>query len=120
MRETPQNGRKFAAWWPKIQELAERCNWDRYNAKAAAGDAILQQCDSIKLQKKIIVEDLKIEDIIKQVLAHEQSEKKIIRVNKDNNVVLLEHEVRAFKAGSSACKDGGGSKAKYKMCMRND
>ena len=58
MRELPQSGKTFAEWWPQIKEQAERCNWNNYDAKTAAGDAILQQCDSIKLQKKIIAEDL--------------------------------------------------------------
>ena len=51
---------------------------------AAAVDTILQQYDSVKLQKKIIAEDLKFQDIIKHDLAYEQSEK-IVRVNKDSS-----------------------------------
>ena len=61
---------------------AKRCNCNRYDVKAIAGDTILQQCDSVKLHKKVIVEDLKLEDIIKHGLAYKQSEKKIVRVTR--------------------------------------
>ena len=59
----------------------------------------MQQCDSKKLQKKIIAEDLKFDDIVKHGLVYEQSEKKIVRVNKDSRdkgedrVAQLEQEV---------------------------
>ena len=68
MRETAQN---CAQWWPK---QAARGNWDRYNTKVAARDAILEQCDSGKLQKKITADNLKFKDILKHGLAYEQSE----------------------------------------------
>ena len=53
-----------------MKEPAERCKWDGYDVKAAAGEAILQQSDSVQLQKKIIAEDLKLKDIVKQSLAY--------------------------------------------------
>ena len=56
---------------------AERCQWDTYDAKKAAGDTILQQCDSKKLQRKIIAENLNFDNIVKHGLAYEQSEKSI-------------------------------------------
>ena len=45
---------------------------------------MLQQCDNVKLQKKIIAEDLKYEDIIKYGVALEQGEKKVRRFNEDS------------------------------------
>ena len=36
-----------------------------------------QQCDNVKLQKKIIAEDLKFEDIVKYGIALEQGDKKV-------------------------------------------
>ena len=76
-REMAQNGKSFTEWWPLVKEQADRCVWKDYDAKAAAGDAILQQCDNVKLQKKIIAEDLKFEDIVKYGIALEQGDKKV-------------------------------------------
>ena len=119
MREMSQGGRPFAEWWPLVKEQAERCTWTGYDAKAAAGDAILQQCDNVKLQKKIIAEDLKFEDIVKYGVALEQGEKKVQRVNDDNKagrkevvsavdtadrIQQLTREVKALKAKSKGKK----------------
>ena len=43
----------------------------------------MQQCDNVKLQKKIIAEDLKFEDIVKYEIALEQGDKKVQRINED-------------------------------------
>ena len=61
---------------------AKMCLWDGYHMKVAAWNVILQQCDNKKLQRKVIVEDLNFEDIIKYGLAYEQAENKVTRVNK--------------------------------------
>ena len=82
MREMPHSGRVFSEWWPKIKEQADRCVWSGYNAKMAASDAILQQCDDKKLQKKIITESLTFEDIVKTGVAMEQGNRKVDRMHK--------------------------------------
>ena len=116
MRETPLEGKAFTEWWPRVVEQAERCQWDAYDAKKAACDAILQQCDSKKLQRKIITENLNFDDIIKHGLKYEQSEKKVSRINKEagltdkDRVSQLETEVRALKASSS--RNGAGNTTK--------
>ena len=121
MRETPQAGKLFADWWPKIVEQSEPCQWQQYDTKKVAGNAILQQCDNKKLQRKIIAEDLTFYDIIKHGLAYEQSEKKLTRINKDtlagdkmDRVAQLEEEVRALKAGNSSASTRQGKSATVK------
>ena len=105
MREMSQNGKQFSDWWPAVKEQAERCVWEGYDSKTAASDAILQQCDNLKLQKKIISENLSFEDIIKHGVAMEPGEKKVSRVNKegvdktDDRVAQLEEQVRALQTG---------------------
>ena len=125
IRETPQVGKLFADWPPKIVEQSEQCQWQQYDAKKAAGDAILQQCDNKKLQRKIIAEDLEFDDIIKHGLAYKQSEKKLTRINKDaaagdrmDRVSQLEEEVRALKAGSSGSGTRNGGSAMIKCNTR--
>ena len=90
----------------------------------------MQQCDSKKLQRKIITENLKFDNIIKHRLAYEQSEKKVSRINKEagltdkDRVSQLETEVRALKASSSGngagntAKVGPSSKVKCQMFTR--
>ena len=73
-----------------VKEQAERCTWTGYDAKAEAGDAILQQCDNVKLKKKIISEDLQFEDIVKCGVTLEQGEKKVQRVNNDSKAANKE------------------------------
>merc|ERR1711888_180883 len=100
MREMPQSGRVFSEWWPQIKEQADRCVWSGYDAKMAASDAILQQCDDKRLQK-IIAENLTFESIVKTGVAMEQGNKKVDRMhkgNKDDRVAQLEEEVRRLEA----------------------
>ena len=56
---------------------------------------ILQQCDNVKLQKKIIAEDLKFEDIVKYGIALEQGDRKVQRVNEDADDRSKSEKVKA-------------------------
>ena len=112
MREMPQSGRVFSEWWPKIKEQADRCVWTGYDAKMAASDSILQQCDDKKLQKRIIAENLSFENIVKMGVAMEQGTKKVDRMNrhnKDDRVAQLEEKVRALQSGGGKVRPSGGS-----------
>ena len=80
----PQNGKNFADWWPLLKEQADRCDWEGYNTKKAARDAMLYQANDKKLQKKIMAEDLTFEDTIKSGIALEQGTKKVNRINKNS------------------------------------
>ena len=47
-----QQGKKnFAEWYPTVMYQAKLCNFDGYNAKRAARDAIAIQTSDHKLQK---------------------------------------------------------------------
>ena len=69
-----------------MKDQADRCIWMGYGAKQAARDALLFQTDDIKLQRKIIAEDLDYDSVIKYGLAFEQGNKKV-------------HTMRAQKEG---------------------
>ena len=107
MREMPQSGRVFSEWWPKVKEQADHCVWTGYDAKMAASDALLQQCDDKKLQKRIIAENMVFENIVKIGVAMEQGTKKVDRMNKqgkEDRVAQLEEKVRELQAGSEGGK----------------
>ena len=121
MREMPQSGRVFSEWWPKIKEQADRCVWAGYDAKMAASDAILQQCDDKKLQKRIIAENLTFEHIIKMGVAMEQGNRKVDRMNKggkEDRVAQLEEKVRKLQASPGFGKVRPPGTAKCSTCTR--
>ena len=114
IREMPQAGRVFSDWWPKVKGTADHCVWTAYDAKMAASDAILQQCDDKKLQKRIIAENLSFENIVRMWVALEQGNRKVDRMNKqgkEDRVAQLEEKVRALQAGS-----GGGKVRPPRRC----
>ena len=79
--------------------------WTGYGAKQAARDALLFQTDDIKLQRKIIAEDLDYDSVIKYGLAFEQGNKKVhtMRAQKEGvrteqeKVACLEDKVRQLE-----------------------
>ena len=102
----PQGGLSFAEWYPTVKDQADRCIWTGYGAKQAARDALLFQTDDIKLQRKIIAEDLDYDSAIKYGLAFEQGNKKVntMRAQKEgvrteqDRVAYLEDKVRKLEA----------------------
>ena len=100
MREMPQSGRVFSEWWPKVKEQADRCLWVGYDAKMAASDALLQQCDDKKLQKRIIAENLTFENIVKMGVAMEQGNKKVDRMHKGDKEDKVAQEDRVAQLES--------------------
>ena len=100
----PQGGQHFAEWYVKVKEQADRCVWTGYGAKSAARDAILYQTNSKTLMKKIIAENLNLDDTIKYGLSLEQGARKVEVIRgsssrKENErVAALEEKVRALQA----------------------
>ena len=111
-----QGGEAFAAWFPKVKEQAERCDWTGYDGKRAARDAILFQSNSKKLQRKVIAEDLSYDDTIKYGLALEQGEKKVEQLRgqkeqvrkEDERVAALEEQVRALQSDQKTRRRSSG------------
>ena len=84
----------------------------------AASDALLQQCDDKKLQKRIIAENLSFKNIVKMGVAMEQGTKKVDRMNKqgkEDSVAQLE-KVRALQAGGGKVHPPG--KMSCSTCTR--
>ena len=104
-----QENEAFSSWWAKIKEQAEKCNFEGYDSKSAARDAILFQTSDVKLRKKVLAEDYGLDETIKLGLAHEQSEAKAaIMENKDdksNDVrKIVEEEVARLNTYTSKCQ----------------
>ena len=96
--------------------------WTGYDAKMAASDALLQQCDDKKLQKRIIAENLVFENFVKMGVAMEQGTKKVDRMNKqgkEDRVAQLEEKVRALQAGSGGGKVRPPGTSSCNSCTRN-
>ena len=128
-QQMPQRGDKFAQWFTRVREQADRCNWENYGAKEAARDAILFQTDSKRLQRKIVAEDLSYDEAVKFGLAVEQGEVKVEQMRSQNGngsgsresverVAALEEQVRRMQGGEkrstqrgqgSASSEGGES-----------
>ena len=111
----------------KVKEQADRCLWVGYDAKMAASDAILQQCDDKKLQKRIIAENLTFENIVKMGVAMEQGNKKVDRMHKgdkedkvaqEDRVAQLEEKVRKLQANPAGGKVRTPGSAKCSTCTR--
>ena len=88
----PQGGLAFGEWYPTVKDQADRCIWTGYGAKQAARDALLFQTDDIKLQRKIIAEDLDYDSVIKYGLAFEQGNKKVHTMRAQKEEVRTEQE----------------------------
>ena len=74
---------KFEEWYPKVRNQPGRCKWDDYNTDITARDAILIQTSNIKIQKKIITEDLKYMGVINFSLAMKHSDRKMKELGKN-------------------------------------
>ena len=83
----PQEGQPFSTWWTIIKEQANKCVFKDYNWDRAARDALLFQTSDVKLQKKILAEDLALEDMVKMGLAHEQTQMKSDQMDGGSNGV---------------------------------
>ena len=57
--------------WAKAKEQVDKCVFDKYNLDKAAHDAFLFQTINFKLRKKVLMEDMILEDMVKMGLAHE-------------------------------------------------
>ena len=120
-----QSDKTFAAWFPKIKEQAERCDFANYNVQKATRDAILYQTSDKKLQQKILSEDLALEETIKMGLALEQSRKKVDNLNSgkfengdSERIARLEEQIRALKVKKKTRGARKGKEDKCELCTR--
>ena len=103
-QEMPQDGKPFDSWSQLVMEQANRCDWVMYDGKRAARDAILFQMDDKKLKKKVIAEDIQLQEVIKIGIASEQAGKAADRLNgrpveqSGDRIAALEEQVRALKS----------------------
>ena len=71
--EMPQGKKSFSDWYPAVMDQAKLCNFDGYNAKRAARDAMAMQTSNHKLRKQALAEGLAYPDFIKYGLVIEAS-----------------------------------------------
>ena len=124
LNKMEQGGQTFAAWYTKVLEAAQRINWADYDAEKAAKDVMIFNCDSEKLRKKAIAEDLNYNNFIRTALAMENSEMKTksmtageaTRSITEEKVRKLEEKLR--KLTTKGGKPNGGDRKKCKTCGR--
>ena len=90
----PQGDSKFDDWSKKIIKQAHRCDWNGYDEKTAARDAILFQTSDPKLRKKILAENLNYDQTVAWGRTHESSSKKAKQVE---STTSTEQKVRKLE-----------------------
>ena len=71
----PQGSKSFEKWSKEITNAAKLINFEDYNWKQAAVDAMLLQTSNPKLRERALQENTKYEDLLKLGIAKEQSQK---------------------------------------------
>ena len=93
-----QQGKKnFAEWYPTIMHQAKLRNFDGYNAKRAARDAIAIQTSNHKLQKHALAEGMDYPDFIKYGLALEAPKNQGCMIKKAGGINRIKSGQRFFK-----------------------
>ena len=102
-----QGKQSCLSWWSKVKEQADKCTFTDYTKEKAAKDAILFQTSDVKLRKKILAEDVGLDDLVKLGLAHEHTNTKSDQLGgtKDQDASVrrvIQEEVRRMNNGASA------------------
>ena len=71
----PQGNKSFEKWSQEVSEAAKLIDYDNYNWKQAAVDAIILQTSSKKLRERALQENVDFDNLLKIGIAKEQSEK---------------------------------------------
>ena len=117
-QQMPQEDRKFDPWAKDVLKQAERCDWERYNSKAAATDAILFQTADSKLRKKILAENMDFDHTLAWGQTHESSGRKADQMesatgSQSKDMRRLEEKLRRLQSSMS-----GGDSIKCQTCPR--
>ena len=76
-----QESQTFSTWWARVKEQADKCVFNAYDSEKAARDALLFQTSDMRLRKKVLAEDLALDDMVKFGLAYEQTQEKAEQIN---------------------------------------
>ena len=108
MRSLNQGQKAFASWFPIVKEHTKHCDFTGYDTDVATRDAILFQTSNIKLQLKILAEDLSLADMIKYglVLEHTKTVAEALSASasvrtKDGRLAKVEDLICTLSAGKS-------------------
>ena len=117
-----QGKQSFSSWWSKVKEQADKCTFAGYNGEKAAKDAILFQTSDVKLRKKILAEDMGLDDLVKLGLAHEHTNTKSDQLGNTNDQDasvrrVIQEEVRRMNNEASAAPNQQ-FKIKCQTCTR--
>ena len=61
----PQESQPFSIWWAKVNEQTDNYVFAGQNLERAAFDAVLFQATVIRLSKKVLIEDMRLKDLVK-------------------------------------------------------
>ena len=106
MRSINQGQKAFASWFPIVKEHAKHCDFTGYDTDAATRDSILFQTLNVKLQQKILAEDLNLADTIKYGLALEQTKTAAEALSvsgrtEEGRLAKVEDQICALSTGKS-------------------
>ena len=96
----PQGTKSFEKWSQEISEAAKLIDYDNYDWKQAAVDAMLLQTTSLKLREKALSENVTYDELLKIGITKEQSEKGAALLEQASGHTAprdLDEEVRRLK-----------------------
>ena len=120
----PQGDKSFATWWAEVKGQADKCDFANYNSDKACRDAIIYQTSSKRLRKKVLAEDLNLEQTIKMGMADKQSDMNAGEMTREkerdsSRIRRLEEEIARLQLKPKK-NSKAGEKSKCKTCPRGD
>ena len=107
----PQGSKSFEKWSQEVSEAAKLIDYDNYNWKQAAVDAIILQTSSKKLRERALQENVDFDNLLKIGIAKEQSEKGAALLEQasgqSSSANPVDEEVRRLRIENESLKSKG-------------
>ena len=103
----PQGSKTFEKWSQEVSDAAKLIDYENYNWKQAAVDAILLQTSSKKLRERALQENVDFDNLLKIGIAKEQSEKGAALLEHASGQSSVDEEVRRLRIENESLKMKG-------------
>ena len=103
----PQGDKSFEKWSQQVSEAAKMIDYNNYDWRQAAVDAMILQTSSSKLREKALQENISYDGLLKIGIAKEQSEKGAAMLETASGHTRIEEEVRRLRMENEAFKSDG-------------
>ena len=122
----PQGSKSFEKWSQEVSDAAKLIDYDNYDWKQAAVDAILLQTSSKKLRERALQENVDFNNLLKIGIAKEQSEKGAALLEQasgqsagvDEEVRRLRIENESLKTKGTQNRESSWQRKDTKVCPR--